>query len=91
MSPEKLNREVLRSIKLWDPYVFDRKVPLLTTQQRSGGGNNNNHSNNNYSKSNESNKAELNVDDDNAMEEELSGLDEQKKKDKRPFHKVGRF
>lgn len=32
LSPEKLNREVLRSIKMWDHYVFDRDVSHLSVK-----------------------------------------------------------
>lgn len=80
---------------MWDPYVFDREVTLTTHQKNNNYNNNGSGNGNNYTKSNESNRKERydnnnsnDNDKDNAMEEELNLVDDQKKKDKRPFYKV---
>ena len=35
LSPEKINREVLRALKRWDKFVFKTEVPVVV-QQRHG-------------------------------------------------------
>ncbi len=85
MSPEKLNREVLRAIKLWDHYVFDRDVSGLRATSFSG---------KNFKKTNtDDSKKEVDEISYDQMEGEIQlQLDQSdNRQDKRPFFKVIHF
>ena len=73
LSPENINREVLRSLKQWDRYVFKKAIPNETLSSSSSSITNKNNNNNtrsggynNKSSSNKDNNANIDIENNNS-------------------------
>jgi DNA polymerase III delta prime subunit len=84
LSSEKTNRDVLRSIKLWDRYVFKKQSATLDSHSNSNSNSNSNSSSNGNSNFNNYNKGDSN----SSSNDNSSNINNNNSDDARPEHKV---